>query len=171
MTRPSLLFARMRTRVRAAAHTPRPIRKRTNAICGPGRRAAATLVASAMAANTSAAATRAAAAGLRRKALVLLLGLAWRLGGGRSLGGGGRRLGGGGRRFGGVGVAPALAVPQADHVAVRIGEQPDLAAARERKAARQHPPAGALDGGQLRLQIIDQQVRDRSGPLDQVRPR
>src|SRR3954462_13135040 len=112
----------MRTRVRAAPHAARPIRKRTKAICGPGRRAGATLVASAIAANTSAAATKAAAAGGRRKALLLLFGLASRLRRGRRLGGGGRCFGGSRRRLDGLGAARALAVPKADHVTVRIRE-------------------------------------------------
>src|SRR6478752_9579779 len=73
ISRPSLLFARIGTRVHARPHAARPIRKRMNAICGPGRRAAATFVASAMAANTSAAKTSEIAcseARLRRAELI-----------------------------------------------------------------------------------------------------
>src|SRR5436190_17826957 len=65
----------MRMRVAARPQAARPIAKRTNAIWGPGRRAAASLVASAITANTRAAVTRAATAGGRRKRYFFFFGL------------------------------------------------------------------------------------------------
>src|SRR4030095_301501 len=73
---PSLLRACMRTRVRATAHAPSPMRKRTKAICGPGRRAAATFVARAIAPNTSAADISATGAGGLFNRCYFFLGLA-----------------------------------------------------------------------------------------------
>src|SRR5262249_32399358 len=121
MNRPSLLRARMRTRVNATPQAAIPIRKRTKATCAPGSRAAATFVASAMTANPTPAPTTATPGRMARRSdtspsLLFLLGLA-----SRRLGGLGGALAGGLHPVAGR----VLPVPQPEHVAVRVREQPD----------------------------------------------
>src|SRR4051812_24303063 len=92
----------MRMRVAASPQAARPIAKRMNAIWGPGRRAAAALVASAITANTRAAVTRAATAGGGRKRYFFFFGL---------LATGLTTLGGAGLPAGAFAASPPLPAP------------------------------------------------------------